>query len=60
MDAMVKEQTVSCFYIIGDAYLLKSYLGTSASCTDAFHVSTDTGVQVACQSDDVRQFISPK
>ncbi|KAJ3811760.1 hypothetical protein EV368DRAFT_78331 [Lentinula lateritia] len=26
---------------------------TSASCPTAFHVSTDTGVQVACQSDNV-------
>ncbi|KAJ3724283.1 hypothetical protein DFJ43DRAFT_598374 [Lentinula guzmanii] len=26
---------------------------TSASCSTAFHVSTDTGVQVACQTDNV-------
>ncbi|KAJ4487803.1 glycopeptide [Lentinula aciculospora] len=30
----------------------------SASCTTAFHVSTDTGVQVACQSDNVNLAIA--
>ncbi|KAF8823893.1 hypothetical protein HHX47_DHR9000169 [Lentinula edodes] len=31
---------------------------TSASCSTAFHVSTDTGVQVACQSDNVNLAIT--
>ena len=28
---------------------------TSGSCSTAFHVPTDTGVQVACQSNNVRR-----
>ena len=28
-------------------------IGTSEDCNTAFHVPTDTGVQVACQADDV-------
>ncbi|KAJ3765133.1 hypothetical protein EV361DRAFT_73718 [Lentinula raphanica] len=31
---------------------------TSASCSTAFHVSTDTGVQVACQVDNVNLAIT--
>ncbi|KAF8179525.1 hypothetical protein K438DRAFT_1768887 [Mycena galopus ATCC 62051] len=38
--------------------LLKDRTGTSATCTTAFHKSTDTHVQVACQADNANLVVN--